>query len=131
MKTVNDLLYSIYTLINNATTEAVYKGQVPESATYPYVHFQLSNSNDNQGREDFILNINCWDKDYSSITLNNLVDTVDRAVNRHWINTTGSTASTSTGKINACFYRINRMKLPSDDEFQGTELKYVVKTYLT
>jgi hypothetical protein len=122
MKKFTDLANAMYTLIDTATTASVYYGQVPSSAGYPYAHFKFSNSNDHEGREDIIMNVHCWDKNYGSSDVDTLMQNIDHAINRYNYNSTD---------INFTIYRINRMTLPSDDEFQGKELKYLVKAYLT
>jgi hypothetical protein len=123
MKTFRDLkvaMYSIFTAIS--TSYSYYSGQVPENASYPYAHFSFDQSNDVEGREDFIMNVQVWDKNYGSSDVDTLMNAIDQKLNRSNYHSTG---------INFTIYRINRMSLPSDDEFQGRELKYLVKAYLT
>jgi hypothetical protein len=122
MTTVQTLKAALYSLLDACTTSSVYGGQVPETATYPYVHFKLPTSNDHEHREDFVLEVQCWDKSYNSSGVETLAQNVDYKLNRSNYNSTG---------INFTTYRINRITLPSDDEFQGRELKYLVKAYLT
>lgn len=95
--------------------------QAPEGTAYPYITYNLPNSNEQEFREDFILEVNIWDKSSDTTALETLTDNVDKKINR---------LKYIDENMQVSFYRINRMMIPDPDpNIRRRELRYQVKTY--
>lgn len=103
----------------------IYLESAPQGATFPYVVYALPTSDENERREDFILEINIWDKpvDGSTVSLQTLSDQIDQELNRlvfidhvnDWL---------------ARFYRINRLMIPDPDStIRRRQLRYEIRSY--
>jgi|SRR5690625_3736187 len=58
-----NLMTVLYQRINSAHEYETYRTQAPENATYPYAVFKLMPiSNTERDRDDYTLEISCWDK---------------------------------------------------------------------
>lgn len=58
-----NLMTVLYQRINSAHEYNTYRTQAPEDATFPYVVFKLMPiSNTENDRDDYTLEISCWDK---------------------------------------------------------------------
>src|SRR5690625_3891470 len=61
-----NLMTALYKQIDGAHEYDTYRTQAPEDATYPYVVFKLYPiDNTEDGRDDYMLEISCWDKSES------------------------------------------------------------------
>lgn len=101
----------------------VYQEWAPQGAVFPYVVYRLPVSNPSEWREDFILEIDVWDQpaDGSTVTLQTLADSIDRALNR--LRYTGDGWNTR-------IYRINRLMVPDPDPtIRRRQLRYELRTY--
>ena len=115
-----ELLKMITTTLRTAH-ERVYKEIAPQDATFPYVVYRLPTSNDTEGREDFILEIDIWDNNTNTTALETLTESIDRKLNRF---------KYVDSKLSACSYRINRMMIPDPDtSIKRRQLRYEIKTY--
>jgi len=89
---------------------------------FPYVVYSLPTSNEIEHREDFILEINLWDRGADTTVLEELTQNMDDALNRKHHLDTG---------LLIIIYRINRMMIPDpDQEIRRRELRYQARVYL-
>lgn len=62
-----ELMTTLYQQINNAHDYATYQGQAPQDATYPYVVYKLLPvESTEKDRDDYTLEVSCWDKSEST-----------------------------------------------------------------
>lgn len=105
----------------------VYPEEAPQrDDIYPFVVYRLPTSNEVVDyREDFILEIDVWDRpeEGSTVTLQLLADAIDLALNRtRYVSSDGSWVMR--------IYRINRMMVPDPDlAIRRRQLRYELKTY--
>jgi hypothetical protein len=103
----------------------VYQENAPQDGLFPYVVYRMPTSTENEWREDFILEIDIWDKpqDGSTVTLQQLSDAIDRALNR--------TRYVSTDrKWSTRIHRVNRLMIPDPDEtIRRRQLRYELRTF--
>lgn len=105
----------------------VYQEWGPQDAVFPYVVYRMPTSNESEWREDFILEVDIWDKpaDGSTVTLQTLADNIDRALNRLRYISNDGTWSTR-------IYRINRLMVPDPDPaIRRRQLRYGLRTYVS
>lgn len=58
-----NLMTALYQQINGAHEFSTYRTQAPEGASFPYVVYKLTPiSNTEKDRDDYTLEISCWDK---------------------------------------------------------------------
>lgn len=115
-----ELLKIIQTFLKTKHTR-VYFQKVPPKTSFPYISFLLSLSYDNKPSEDFTVDIDFWDINENTTTLEQLVDSVDNSLNNKTIQANGITAS---------FYRETRQSLIDEDErINRRQLTYTVRTY--
>ena len=102
----------------------VYLEWAPQGAVFPYIIYTLPTSDEIERREDFILEVDVWDKqeDGSTVTLQNISDQIDQTLNR--LIFTSSTGWSSR------FYRINRLIVPDPDPaIRRRQLRYDIRVY--
>ncbi len=76
-----ELMKALYTQINNAHAYKTYRTQAPDTASYPYVVYKLLPiQNTENDRDDYTLEISCWDKSNSDINVIQLADSVREAL---------------------------------------------------
>jgi hypothetical protein len=101
---------------------------VPENQVveYPYVVYNLPNSEEIvDRREDFILEVDVWDKpiDGSTVALQTLADTIHQKLNR-------LTYTDNANGWSSRFYLVNRLMLPDPDPMiRRRQLRYEIKVY--
>ena len=121
----------IQTFLSTKTTR-VYFRQVPENAAYPYIVYNLPDSNEEINREDFQLEVDFWDDNNVTSVIDTLVGDVDG--DGDVFNPTGLHRKNvySSGVLSAKFYRTNRMMIEDEDpRIEHRQLRYSVQTYLT
>lgn len=109
----------------------VFLERAPDKTQFPYVTYNLPTSDEQENREDFILEVDIWDNKTDTTVLETLTSTIDGngAI-------TGATGLNrlhhyENGVLQADFYRINRLQLPDPDEkIRRRQLRYEVKAYL-
>lgn len=99
----------------------VYFVDAPKNTTFPYVVYNLPTSTDAGGREDFILEVDIWDRGNDTNTIDTLTQNIDNVLNRqHSVNE----------KVLVNFYRVNRLVLTDQDKsIKRRKLTYQAKTY--
>lgn len=105
-------------------SQRVFLEQAADGAAFPYVVYRLPISDENNRREDFMLEIDMWDRpaNGSTVALQNLSDAIDNALNR--------LIYTDSAGWNARFYRVNRLMVPDPDAaIRRRQLRYEVKVY--
>ena len=60
----------------------VFFNVAPDNAVFPYVVFDLPNSVDSGDLENFVLDIDVWDTNTDTTTLETLIGTIDNALHR-------------------------------------------------
>ena len=110
-------------------TDRVYFYRAPEDAVFPYVVFNLPNSNMLETREDFVLEIDIWDRNKDTTVLETLTGNIDG--NSHILNPTGiDRLLIKTNTLSIKFYKENRLVLEdSDKQINRRQLRYIVQTY--
>lgn len=101
----------------------VYYRKAPESAIFPYLTYDLPNSNDDGSLEQFILDVDAWDmSDGDTTTVEILIDSADKSLHRKTVTVEDDLAVT--------FYRENRI-MPTDDDPTIKRIKYMyqVRTF--
>lgn len=102
----------------------VYLEEAIQQGVFPYVVYKLPDSSTVNRREDFVLELDIWDKPSNGSTenLQLLSDSIDKRFNRLiYVDSNG---------WNVRFYRINRLMVPdSDPSIRRRQLRYEAKTY--
>lgn len=107
IKTI-ELRKFIYSLLKSAHSR-VYFQHAPDTASTPYLVYDLPDSSDDGSTEIFFLDIDGWDvpADGSSTALETMMGAVDAALHRKTM--------IVSGQISATFYRESRLAIPDDD----------------
>lgn len=113
-----DLAVLIQTKLTTGTTDRIYSELAPENAVYPYAVYTFGPSFTVEEIETYTLNINAWDRHWSSTGINDFVDKLDRKLQRHYF---------IAGNVGYQVDRINILTLPAEGEFRGRELKYSIR----
>ena len=92
----------------------------PESATYPYLVYNLPNSIDSGTLEQFVLDVDGWDDDTDTTTLEALMYAADQALHRK---------SVVSGDLGFRIYRENRLVL-DEKESRLRRRKYIYQIRL-
>ena len=62
-----NLMGVLYQLIDNAHEHETYNGEAPQSAAYPFAVYKiLPMQSSESGRDDYTLEVSCWDKSDST-----------------------------------------------------------------
>lgn len=119
---MNELLEIIKDLILGAHSR-VYLEDAPETAVFPYVVFNLVGDIiiNEGGRNDFTLEVDIWDDDQDTTTLEALTDDIDLHLDR--INQSSSTIAVN-------FYKTGRDMIP-DPSLKRRQLRYQTSVYFT
>ncbi|MDQ0417922.1 hypothetical protein J2Z48_002106 [Croceifilum oryzae] len=104
----------------------VYLEWTPQDTPYPYVVYQIPNSSEVNRREDFVLEINVWDRlpepSGSTVRLQMLADQMDQQLNR--------LIYTDESGWTVRFFRMSRLMLPDPDpSIRRRQLRYEIRTY--
>lgn len=102
-----------------------YSELAPQDAVFPLVIYKLPNSDEINRREDFMIEIDIWDRpaDGSTVSLQTLADQIDDALNR-------LVFTDKTNGWNVRLYRTNRLMIPdTDPNFKRRQLRYTAKIY--
>lgn len=100
-----------------------YTDYIPSEKTYPYVQFKFPNTLPNGWGELNLLQIDIWDKNDSTVQVENIVDNIDKIFS--WLNET-------TADFCIQVYRNNpyRLNIPDPDmEIRRRQLRYIIKIY--
>lgn len=114
------LFQSIYSKLNEVHSR-VYFELAPQNAEFPYIVYKFPNSNRDEHREDFTLEIDIWDNKADTTELETITDNIDKKLNRLQI---------LDENFHVSIYRINRLMVPdTDPSIHRRQLRYNVKTY--
>ena len=125
-----ELREEIQTFLETLGYEVHYQ-HAPQTATFPYIVFDLVDSTDVETREDFNLEVDVWDNIQNTTRLETLVGNIDgdgdiqspTGLNRKLIFTDNN--------MSAKIYRTNRLSLPEPDiTLRRRQLRYDIQTYL-
>lgn len=112
-KALQSLLLSIH--------DEVYYEEAPDNAVYPYIVYNLADSNDEDSVEQIMLEVDAWDTpiNNNTIPLETLVGNVDNLLNRKIISVKGVFFS---------IYRENRRNVPdSDKRIRRRQYEYQIR----
>ena len=85
----------------------VYFQSAPETATFPYLVFDFpSIPDDGEGREFAIVDVDAWDVNPDTTTLETLITSVNSALNK---------STLTSGNMTATFYLDTKIPLTDDD----------------
>ena len=119
---MNELLKNIYELIRTVTAN-VYLEEAPENAKFPIVTYKLTTSIEDFQKEDFILEVNVWNNNTNTLTLEELTENIDNTLHR--------SALYSNNQVQFNIYRTNRLMIDDPDrKIRRRQLRYVVKAYI-
>lgn len=93
-----------------------------DKAVKPYVVFDFPNSVDSGTLENFVLDIDVWDDNLDTTTLETLIDTIDDTLHKKSI--------LLSDKMGIVIYRENRLTLTDDDpRIRRRKYTYQARTY--
>jgi hypothetical protein len=99
----------------------VYFQDAPETATFPYLVYDLPNSSDDGSLERFVMDIDGWDDSKDTTALETLMDSVDKELHRK---------SVMLQNMAVTFYRENRLSLTDDDpRIRRRKYIYQIRTH--
>jgi hypothetical protein len=111
-------------LVDGESKSRVHYENAPDKGIYPYLVYDLPNSNDDGSMEQFILDVDGWDNPAKGDTtaLETLMDNVDKQLHRKTV--------VINGTLSMTFYRENRIPLKDDDpRIKRRKYVYQVRTY--
>ena len=98
----------------------VYHENAPKNAEYPYIVFNI-NDGLKSHRDDLILTIDIWDRNNSSMVIEDLADTIDKLLDE---------ANLPNEFVLPTFYRQQRLKVEDPDKtLKRRQLRFNVQTY--
>ena len=98
----------------------MYHENAPKNAEYPYIVFNI-NDGLKSHRDDLILTIDIWDRNNSSMVIEDLADTIDRLLDE---------ANLPNEFVLPTFYRQQRLKVEDPDKtLKRRQLRFNVQTY--
>lgn len=128
-----ELKKMIYTFLKTKANAVYPADSVPANANLPYVTYSLAQSftNENLTMEIFSLEVDCWDNNPDTTTLDTLVGSIDGD---------GSLTAASglhrkryyvANTLQTCIYREARLEIEDPDpNIRRRQLRYEVQTYL-
>jgi len=102
----------------------IYYRSAPDTAVFPYLVYDLPNSTDDGTLEQFVLDVDAWDRPSNGDTtiVEILIDSADKSLHRKTITVDDNLAVT--------FYRENRLTLTDDDpNIERRKYTYEVRTF--
>jgi hypothetical protein len=100
----------------------VYFQVAPDDALYPYVVFDLPNSVDSGSLENFVLDVDIWDDDTDTTTLEALANTIDSNLHKHTF--------VISDVLGCAIYRDGRLTIVDDDpRIRRRKYIYQARTY--
>lgn len=93
--------------ILKAVHSRTFFGVAPDDAIMPYVVVDMPNSVDGDSLENFVLDVDIWDDDQDTTTLETLANSIDTSLHKKTI--------LVTDKVGFVIYRENRLNLTDDD----------------
>lgn len=117
---MNKLLLLIKTHLETKY-ERVYHEQAPINAIFPYIVFEVTTGFKNGERDDLTLIIDIWDRNQSSMEIEDLTDKIDNLFHNE---------NLPTNEVLPTFFRENRLKVEDPDKtLKRRQLRYSVQTY--
>jgi len=109
---------------NEVESNDVYLEQAPSNADFPHITYSLSNSIDQETREDFILEVNVWDscQNHNTVELEEITNDIYNGLDEWKYN---------DGDMQISVYCDNIAMVPDPDEkIRRRRLTYTCQTYL-
>ncbi|HSQ88097.1 tail completion protein gp17 [Romboutsia sp.] len=98
----------------------VYHEDAPSNAEYPYIVFNV-NDGFKTHRDDLVLIIDIWDRNDSSIVIEDLTDTIDKLLDE---------SNLPNEFVLPTFYRQQRFKVEEPDKkLKHRQLRFNIQTY--
>lgn len=116
MAKVIDIRRELQRLIKTVHARVYYENAT-DTTVFPYVVFNLPNSIDSGDLENFVLDVDFWDDDQNTTTLETLCDNVDAILHKKNV-----VISDSVGFV---IYRDNRLNNVTDDDERIRRRKYI------
>ncbi len=103
----NDLKKLIQTKLKTLTTDVYFEIAI-DNALYPHIVFAFDNVNlDDLSRQDYVLNVDIWDKGKSTTAVDDLTDKVESLLQAQNLPQT---------HVLPTFYLIDRKTIPDEDK---------------
>lgn len=110
----------------------VYNERAPKNTEYPYIIYNIVNSDPDFQRQDFVLEVDVWGNNSNTTQIENLTDLIDGDGDLNPTNPSGFNRFKyfSSGVLQFNAYRMSRLTLPdSDEKIRRRQLRYEIKTY--
>jgi hypothetical protein len=125
-KLIKNTLKTIHpnVVIDGKSKPRVHYEVAPDDAVYPYLVYDLPNSNDDGSLEQFVLDVDGWDYPANGDTtvLETLMDDVDKQLHRK--------TTVINKELSMTFYRENRLPLKDDDSrIRRRKYVYQIRTH--
>ena len=120
----------IFTFLKTKSSRVFFQ-EAPANTVYPYVVYDLPNSNENFEREDFVLEVDLWDDTTNTTAIETLVGNIDG--DGHISAPTGLHRKNIyvDGVISAKIYRESRLTIVDEDpRIKRRQLRYQIQAYL-
>lgn len=117
----NDLKLLVQTKLKTVTTK-VYHELADEGAVYPHIVFSFRRIDlGDLSRQDYILEVDVWDKGNSTVQVDNLADSVEKLLQAE---------NLPQDHVLPTFYLINRQNLPDEDRtIRHRRIQFQVQNY--
>ena len=117
----NDLKKLIQTKLKTLTTNVYFEIAI-DNALYPHIVFTFDNVNlDDLSRQDYILNVDIWDKGKSTTAVDDLTDKVESLLQAQNLPQT---------HVLPTFYLIDRKTIPDEDkQIQHRLVRFQIQNY--
>lgn len=111
----------LFTTLSQVHDNVIPGTKRPKGNKFPSVTYSLPTSNTVDMREDFILEINIWDKDTDAERADIITDNIETAL---------KTPCHNDENQLLMFKKLNRLEVPDQEEdIQHRQLRYLIKRY--
>jgi hypothetical protein len=107
--------------IDGKSKSRVHYEAAPDDTPYPFLVYDLTNSTDDGTMENFVLEIDGWDKNADTTDLETMMSDLDAGLHRR---------TTVVDNVSLTFYRENRLTVPDpDSRLRRRQYVYQIRVY--